>query len=70
MRKTLLLSHFINEETERNVRKLSEVTQLLNDRDLTHFMASFLNQYIILCYRKGRNLESNIRKLGNVIQTR
>lgn len=43
MRKTLLPSHFINEETERNVRKLSEVTQLINDRDLTHFMASFLN---------------------------
>lgn len=49
MRKTLLLLHFTNEETESNLRKLSELTLLINDRGLTHFMVSFLNQYIILC---------------------
>ena len=70
MRKTLLLSHFTNEETESNLRKLSELTLLINDRGLTHFMVSFLNQYIILCYRKDKNLESNFRMSGNVIQTR
>ena len=70
MSKTLLLLHFINEETENNLRKLSKVTLLINDRDLTHFMVSFLNQYILLCYRNDKNLESNFRMSGNVLQTR